>query len=127
MQAGELGAGIAGAGRRGDAIALAAEKARQQVADAAVVIDQQEMGGLVGRLRRCTRDLGSQGHDYSFVVGVLKIVSSTLSGSSRSIMARRKRSTVSVPAGPISSSARLIRVVCRPASFPTRASPFGVA
>jgi hypothetical protein len=35
----------------GDAIALAGQKARQQIADAAVVVDQQQMRGVVGRLR----------------------------------------------------------------------------
>jgi hypothetical protein len=51
----QLGAGVAGARRRGDAIALAGQKARQQVADAAVVVDQQQMRRVVGRLQRRAR------------------------------------------------------------------------
>src|ERR1700688_1662454 len=119
MQAEQFGAGVARAGCGGDAIALAAQEARQQVADAAVVVDQQKMRRVVGRLRRRTRDSGSDwhGHSFAFVVrfGALKIFSSTLSGSSRSIMARRKRRTVSALAGPMSASARSILLVCRPA------------
>ena len=52
MQAEQLGAGILGAHRGGDAVALAAQKTRQQIADAAVVVDQQQMRGIVGRMRR---------------------------------------------------------------------------
>ena len=84
MQAEQLGAGVAGAHRRGDAVAFAAEKARQQAADAAIVVDQQHMRGVVGRLRRPSDEGCSLGHDHSFAValGVLRIVCSTLSGSS---------------------------------------------
>ena len=84
MQPEQLGAGILGAHRRGDAVAFAAEKARQQIADAAVVVDQQQMRGVVGRLRRRSRDCCSLDHACSFVVAVPapRIVSSTLSGSS---------------------------------------------
>ena len=93
MQTVEFGAGILRAHRGGDAVAFAAQKTRQQVADAAVVVDQQQMRRVVGRLRRCSCDGCSLGHIYSFVFapeGVApKIASSTLSGSSRSIMARR--------------------------------------
>ena len=84
MQAEQLGAGVGGARRRGDAVAFAAEKARQQIADAAVVIDQQQMRGVVGRLRRGPRDGGSLDHALSFAVAlpVSRMVASTLSGSS---------------------------------------------
>jgi hypothetical protein len=51
MQTGEPGAGIARAARRRDAIAFGGEEARQQVADAAVVVDQQNMRRVVGGLR----------------------------------------------------------------------------
>ena len=111
-------------------VAFAAQKTRQQVADAAVVVDQQQMRRVVGRLRWCSCDGGSLGHIYSFVFppeGVPKIASSTLSGSSRSIMARRNCLTASRPAGSMPRSARLSRSVCSPASFATSASPFGVA
>src|SRR6185312_6498059 len=127
MQTVELGAGIARARGCRDPVTLATEKARQEIADAAVVINQQQMRGVVGGLRRGSRSHGCQGHGHSFAVGVRKIVSSTLSGSSRSIIARRKRRTVSASSGPMVSSARLIRLVCRPASLATRASPLGVA
>ena len=60
MQAGELGARVARAHRGGDAIALAAEEARQQIADAAVVVDQQEMRGVVGRLQRAARSVAAR-------------------------------------------------------------------
>ena len=43
----ELGARVGGVLGGGDAIALAAQKARQQVADAAVVVHQQEMRRIV--------------------------------------------------------------------------------
>ncbi len=52
MQAEQFGPCILGAHRGGDAIALAAEEARQEIADAAVVIDQEQMRRVVGRLRR---------------------------------------------------------------------------
>ena len=97
-----------GARRGGDAIAFAGEEARQQIADAAVVVDQQQMRGVVGRLRRRARGGCSDGcslrHDHSlgFLLPVPKIASSTLSGSSRSIIARRNWRTVSAPSGSIS-------------------------
>src|ERR1700710_1634079 len=98
MQPEQLGAGVRGAHRRGDAVAFAAQKARQEIADPAVVIDQQQMRGVVGRLRRRSGDGCSLGQIYSFAVGLpAKIVASTLSGSSRSIMARRNWRTVSAP------------------------------
>src|ERR1700736_4706785 len=127
MQAGELGPRVTRAHRGGDAIALGGEKTRQQVADAAIVVDQQDMRRVVGRLCRTALRGGGKRHAHSFAGAARKIVSSTLSGSSRSIIARRKRRTVSAFAGPISSSARLIGLVCRLASLPTSASPFGVA
>src|SRR3981081_43469 len=115
MQAEQFGARVNGARRRGDAIAFAAEKARQQVADAAVVVDQQQMRGVVGRLQRrshgCPGDVGCVGpcagsplapcHSLVFLLPLPKIVASTLSGSSRSIIARRNWRTVSTPAGSI--------------------------
>ena len=70
MQAEQLGAGVLGAHRGGDAIAFAGEKARQQIADAAVVVDQQQMRGVVGRLRRRLNEGCSLGHDHSFAVGL---------------------------------------------------------
>ena len=101
MQAVELGAGVAGARRRRDAIAFAAEEARQQIADAAVVVDQQQMRRVVGRF-----SAGFAERWQPAITPVLcgcwcraKIVSSTLSGSSRSIIARRNARTVSAPSG----------------------------
>ena len=44
----ELGARIGGGLRGGDAIALGEQEARQQVADAPVVVDHQQMRGVVG-------------------------------------------------------------------------------
>ena len=51
----ELGAGVGGVVRGGDAVAFAPQIARQQVADAAVVVDHQEMRGVVGK--RCAGKL----------------------------------------------------------------------
>jgi len=129
MQAVELGAGVGRAHRRGDAVALAAEEARQQVADAAVVVDQQQMRRVVGGCGGVRRDGGCVAHVFSFAVALEleRIFSSTLSGSSRSIIARRNWRTVSVPAGPMPAIARLMRSVCSPASFATSASPLAVA
>src|SRR5207244_12361926 len=123
MQPEQLGPRIAGARGRGDAVAFAGKEARQQIADAAVVVDQQHMRGVVGRLCRRSRC----GHHRARIHALLtfkfwpiqflaglplpKMVSSTLSGSSRSIIARRNWRTVSVPAGPISAIARLMRSV----------------
>ena len=55
-QAGELGARLRG-GRRGrDSIALPQQKARQQIADAAIIIDDQQMRSIVGNSGRvCVR------------------------------------------------------------------------
>src|SRR6185437_10793261 len=124
MQAVELGARVARTHGRGDAIAFAAQEARQQIADAAIVVDEEDVRRVVRGLGG-GRTRGSRGdrHGHSFALAALKMVSSTLSGSSRSIIARRKRRTVSAPAGPISSSARSIRVVCSVASLATNASP----
>src|SRR6516165_8841720 len=128
MQAGEFGAGVAGVERGGDAIAFAAQKARQEIADAPVVIDQQQMRGVVRGLLRRRQDGSGERHSHSFFgLEVRKIVSSTLSGSSRSIIARRKPRTTSTLEAPISASARLMRAVCRPASFASSASPLAVA
>ena len=67
MQAVEFGAGILGAHRGGDAVAFAAEKTRQQIADTAVVVDQQQMRRVVGRLRAaCVRWLRPAATIYSF-------------------------------------------------------------
>jgi hypothetical protein len=105
MQAEQLGAGVGGARRGGDAIALAGQKARQQIADAAVVVDQQQMRGVVGRLRRrpqvaaCDGCSLRHGHSLGFLPPVPKIASSTLSGSSRSIIARRNWRTASCAGG----------------------------
>ena len=134
MQAEQLGAGVAGARRRGDAIAFAGQKARQQIADAAVVVDQQQMRRVVGRLRRRAR--GScgdgcslrHGHSLGFLragaedrlqhlVGIVAIDHRAQELADR----RRRRS------GSISRSARVMRSVCRPASLATSASPLGVA
>src|SRR5205807_350174 len=114
MQAEQFGARVDGARRGGDAIALAGEKARQQVADTAVVVDQQQMRGIIGRPRRRAhggcRDGCSLRHGHSLgFLPLPKIVSSTLSGSSRSIIARRNWRTTSWPAGSISLTARLMR------------------
>ena len=95
MQAEQLGAGVVRARGGGDAIALAGQKARQKIADTAVVVDQQQMRGVVGQLPRCARSGCSDGcslrhgHSLGFLLPVPKIASSTLSGSSRSIIARR--------------------------------------
>src|ERR1700732_2915119 len=106
MQPEQLGAGVLGTHRRGDAVAFAAQEARQQIANAAVVIDQQEMRGVVGRLRRRSCERCSLGHHYSFAfavaVPVPKMASSTLSGASRSLLARRNWRIVSTPGGGIS-------------------------
>ena len=58
-QAFELGARVHGVVRRGDAIALGKQEARQQIADAPVVVDHEQMRRIVGK-----RDRGS-GHDPS--------------------------------------------------------------
>src|SRR6201999_4220086 len=105
MQAVELGAGILRTHRGGDAITLAAEKPRQQIANAAVVVDQQQMRRVVGRLRWCSCDGCGLGHVYSFIFATEgagpKMVCNTLSGSCRSIMAPRNWRMASRPAGSI--------------------------
>ncbi len=45
----ELGAGVGGGLRGGDAVALGEQEARQQIANAAVVVDHQQMGSIVGK------------------------------------------------------------------------------
>ena len=62
-QAPELGARIARAVRRGDAIALAMQEAREQIADAAVVVDHEEVRGVVGEC------VGRPGHDRLSAAG----------------------------------------------------------
>ena len=71
MQAQKLGTGVAGAGRGRDAIAFAGKEAREQVADTAVVIDQQEMRGIVGGTcrRACERGSERHGHSLSLIDG----------------------------------------------------------
>ncbi|KAJ8133960.1 hypothetical protein OY671_012826, partial [Metschnikowia pulcherrima] len=97
MQAGQLGARIGGAHGRGDAIAFTGEKSRQQIADAAVIIDQQQMRRVIGQL--AARSLPNRGfcHLESFAVlrSPRRISSSTLSGSVWSIMPSRNRRTLS--------------------------------
>ncbi len=66
MQAQQLRARIAGACGGGDAIAFAGEEARQQIADAAVVVDQQQMRRIVGRFCRRAGERGSERHGHSF-------------------------------------------------------------
>src|SRR6185436_18763654 len=133
MQAEQLGARVARACGGGDAITLAGQKPRQQVADAAIVVDQQQMRGVVGQLLRCPRGgCGDgcslrHGHSLGFLLPVPKIASNTLSGSSRSIMARRNWLITATPSGLMSRSALVMRSVCSPASFATKASPLGVA
>ena len=131
MQAEQLGAGVAGAHRRGDAIAFAAEKARQQIADAAVVVDQQQMRGVVGGLRRRSREGCGQDHDhYSFAV-----VSAGFQDGFQHLVgivvidhrAQKLPDRIRAGSDSMSRSARLIRSVCRPASFATSASPLAVA
>ncbi len=51
-QAGELGARVGRGLGGGDAIAFAEQEARQQVANAAVVVDDQQMRRVVGGLAR---------------------------------------------------------------------------
>ena len=69
----QLGARIAGAVGGGDAIALAGEKARQQIADAAVVVDHQQMRRVVGRLRPAVRAMrGSLRHVHAFAVAIAR-------------------------------------------------------
>ena len=55
-----------------------------------------------GRASRCSDGSLRHGHSLGFLLPVPKIVSSTLSGSSRSIIARRNWRTASAPAGSIS-------------------------
>ncbi len=100
----------ASSGARGgrDAIALAGQKPRQKIADTAVVVDQQQMRGVVGRLPRRARSGCSDGcslrhgHSLGFLLPIPKIASSTLSGSSRSIIARRNWPIAATPSGLIS-------------------------
>src|SRR5262249_4128448 len=91
MQADELCPSIGRTLRRGDTIALSYEKTRQQAADAAVVVDQQEVERIVGRLE--TRAIRCRRIDHFASLAarrlLFKITSSTLSGSSGSIMASR--------------------------------------
>ena len=54
LQAGELGAGIERGFRRRDAVAFAQQKARQQRADAAIVVDDEKVRRIVGRILRRT-------------------------------------------------------------------------
>ena len=84
MQPMQLGTRVLGAHRRGDPVTFTTQKARQQIADAAVVIHQQQMRRIVSRLGRGSRDSCSLDHARSFVPGlpVLRMVASTLSGSS---------------------------------------------
>src|SRR4051794_15905229 len=99
MQPEQLGAGVVGALRGGDAIALVGEKTRQQIANPSIVVDQQEMRCIVGRLGRRRCQFGGLRQRHSFAVERLVPVSlaeswpniacSTLSGSSRSIIPRR--------------------------------------
>jgi hypothetical protein len=44
----ELGARVGGRLRGGDAVAFGEQEAREQRADAAIIVDHQQMGGLVG-------------------------------------------------------------------------------
>ena len=130
MQAEQLGAGVAGAHRGGDAIAFAGEKARQQIADAAVVVDQQQMRGVVGRLRRRSRDGCSRwlrhGHSLALLAAGAEDRLQHLVGIV-AIDHRAQELRAPSPRRPdrCSPSARLMRSVCRPASFATSASPFG--
>jgi hypothetical protein len=66
MQPHELRACIAGACGGSDAITFAGEEARQQIADAAVVVDQQQMRRIVGRFYRRAGERGSERHVHSF-------------------------------------------------------------
>ena len=111
MQAGQLGSRISRALGDGDAIAFARQKARHQIANAAIVLDHHEMRCVVGRnlwpacRGHCRDEIFSHGVPCGAPFAAAMMICNTLSGSLRSTMLRRKRRTTSVSAALISPSA----------------------
>src|SRR5262249_20456551 len=129
----ELGAGVGGGLRRGDAVALGEQEAGEQIADATVVVDHQQVGRVVGERG------GYRGHGPHPGFGTVPcqprgrrarsaraMNRCTESRWSPLIMAVRNRHAISWACGPSSASACAMRAVCSPASFIASASPFGV-
>jgi len=87
----EMGAGVVGAHRRGDAVALAEKKAQQQRADTAVVVDDEQVRRVVGRIRGVSRR--HEAPSRRCAPSARAIRRRTWSRSSASIMPARKRCT----------------------------------
>ncbi len=129
IQSAHRGASGCGVGGRRDAKALLGEKAGEEVADFLVVVDDEDVGCVVGK------GFGAARADLP-VIGVLPspvasdsplpISVSTCGWSFSAIMANRNlRAAVSAP-GPALASALSMRWICRAVSFSVRRAPFVV-
>src|SRR6185437_4492656 len=99
MKAFELGARLARRFGGGDAIAFAEQKAREQRADAAVVVDDKQMRRIIGGIGR-GQCHAPQSRPLACARSARAIMRKTRSRSSSPIMPARKRRATSRPPGP---------------------------
>ena len=136
MQAEQFCARVAGAHCGGDAIAFAGQEARQQIADAPVVVDQKQMRRVVGRVRRASRS-GRGDRCCICLSATITPLASAADSKDRfqhlvgivAIDHRAQELAHGFDAGrvDVAHERALMRSVCSPASFATKASPLAVA